>query len=190
MCKGKNSGVSSSKKITEVDEDQVLEVIKNKEFLAMMATTSSWPVPSTTEEQLKELADEGLIEDQGLAEWKAPREHRVPSLNPGEIVLFVPFVRTGLCLPASPFLHRFFSYFDISLNHLTPNGVLHLFVFVHFCEAFHGIPPSITLFRYFFHLKPHPKSNNTSVLGGCGIQFRQNKQKEFFEYTPVDSVKD
>jgi hypothetical protein len=69
-------------------------------------------------------------------------------------------------------------------------GVLHLFVFVHFCEAFHGIPPSITLFHYFFHLKPHPKYNNTSVLSGCGIQFRQNKQKEFFEYTPIDSVKD
>jgi hypothetical protein len=24
-------------------------------------------------------------------------------------------------------------------------------------------------------LKPHPKSNNTSILGGCGIQLCQNK---------------
>jgi hypothetical protein len=39
-------------------------------------------------------------------------------------------------------------------------------------------------------LKPHPKSNNTSILGGCGIQFRQNKQKELFEYTLVDLVRD
>jgi hypothetical protein len=39
-------------------------------------------------------------------------------------------------------------------------------------------------------LKPHPKSTNTSVLGGCGIQFHQNKQKEFFEYTLVNSVRD
>jgi hypothetical protein len=61
---------------------------------------------------------------------------------------------------------------------------------VHFCETFLGILPSITLFRYFFHLKPHPKSNGTSVLGACGIQFRHNKQKEYFEYTLVDSVKD
>jgi hypothetical protein len=87
MGKGKNSGVSSSKKMTEVDEDQVLKVIENKKFLAMRAAASSWPIPSTTEEQLKELADEGLIQDQGLAEWKAPGEHQVPSLNPGEIVL-------------------------------------------------------------------------------------------------------
>jgi ATP phosphoribosyltransferase regulatory subunit HisZ len=62
MGKGKNSGVSSSKKITEVDKDQVLEVIENKEFLAVRAAASSWPVPSTMEEQLKELADEGLIQ--------------------------------------------------------------------------------------------------------------------------------
>jgi hypothetical protein len=61
MGKGKNLGVSSSKKITEVDKDQILEVIENKEFLVMRAAASSWPVPSTTEEQLKELVDEGLI---------------------------------------------------------------------------------------------------------------------------------
>jgi ATP phosphoribosyltransferase regulatory subunit HisZ len=54
--------------MTEVDEDQVLEVIENKKFLAMRAATSSWPIPSTMEEQLKELADKGLIQDQGLAE--------------------------------------------------------------------------------------------------------------------------
>jgi RsiW-degrading membrane proteinase PrsW (M82 family) len=55
------------------------------------------------------------------------------------------------------------------LNHLTPNGVLHLSVFVHFYETFLGILPSITLLWYFFHLKPHPKSDSTSVLGGCRI---------------------
>jgi ATP phosphoribosyltransferase regulatory subunit HisZ len=59
--KGKNSRAANSQKIIEVDEDQVLEVIENKEFLAMRAATSSLPVPSTTKEQLKELVDERLI---------------------------------------------------------------------------------------------------------------------------------
>jgi hypothetical protein len=101
--------------------------------------------------------------------------------------MFLYFIRAGLCLLASPFLHH---YLDISLNHLTTKGVLHLSIFVHFCEAFLGILPFVTLFLYFFHLKPHPKSDNNSILGGCGIQFRQNKQNEYFEYTLVDSVKD
>jgi hypothetical protein len=36
-------------------------VIENKEFLAMRATASAWPVPVTKEEQLKEFVDEGLL---------------------------------------------------------------------------------------------------------------------------------
>jgi hypothetical protein len=116
----------------------------------MRAAASAWPVPVTKEEPLKELVDEGLLQEKELDDWKVPGEHRVPYLQPSEIVLFVAFVRAGLCLLASPFLHHFLLFFAISLNHLTPNGVLHLFVFVHFCEAFLGILPSITLFHYFF----------------------------------------
>jgi hypothetical protein len=41
--------------------NRVLEVIENKEFLAMRTIASAWPVLTTKEEQLKELADEGLI---------------------------------------------------------------------------------------------------------------------------------
>jgi hypothetical protein len=107
------------------------------------------------------MADQGLIQEENITDWRAPDEHRVPYLNPREIVLFLSFLCAGLCLLASPFLHRFLHYFAISLNHLTPNGVLHLSIFVHFCKAFLSILPSITLFRYLFHLKPHPKSDST-----------------------------
>jgi hypothetical protein len=82
-------------------------VIKNEGFLAMRATASAWLVPVTKEEQLKELVDEGLLQEKELADWKVPGEHRVPYLQLGEIVLFVSFVRASLCLPASPFLYRF-----------------------------------------------------------------------------------
>jgi hypothetical protein len=131
-----------------------------------------------------------LIQDQGSFRVESARRAPGSFSQPWWDCFFVPFVHAGLCLPASPFLQCFLRFFDVSLNHLTPNGVLHLSVFVHFCEAFLGIPPSITLFCYFFRLKPHPKSNNTSILGRCGIQFCQIKQKEFFEYTLVDLVRD
>ena len=143
-----------------------------------------------TEDQLRELVSDGLFQSKDIAEWRAPGEHRVPALGPGEIILFVSFIRAGLCLPASAFLHRFLSYFRISLNHLAPNAVLHLSVFVHLCETFLGIPPSLSLFRYFFCLKPQPRREDTSVLGGCGIQFRQGLKSKFFDYDLVDSVRD
>ena len=101
-----------------------------------------------------------------------------------------PFVRAGLCLPASAFLHRFFNYFGVTLNHLTPNAVLHLSVFVHLCETFLGIPHSLSLFRFFFRLKPQLHRDDTSVLGGCGIQFCQGLKIKFFDYDLVDSVRD
>jgi hypothetical protein len=110
-----------------------------------------------------------LLPEQRLDGWEAPREHRVPALRSGQIVLFVPFIEHGLCLPACPFLHGFLHYYDIKLNHLNPISILHLSIFIHLCETFLGIPPSITLFRYFFKLKPHANAVNPSVLGGAGI---------------------
>ena len=143
-----------------------------------------------TEDQLWELVRDGLIQSNAIAEWRILGKHRVPALGPGEIVLFISFIRAGLCLTAFAFLHQFLSYFGISLNHLAPNVVLHLSVFVHLCETFLGIPPSLSLFRYFFHLKPHPRRDDTNVLGGYGIQFRQGLKSKFFDYDLVDSVKD
>jgi len=186
---GRKKSASKSQAIF-LDEEASLFVIENQEFMAMWAAQKVWPAPTTTEDQLRELVSDCLIQDKEIAEWRAPGQHRVPTLGSGEIVLFVSFRRAGLCLPASAFLHRFLNYFGISLNHLTPNAVIHLSVFVHLCETFLGIPPSLSLFRYFFCLKPQPHHDDTHVLGGCGIQFRQGLKSKFFDYDLVDSVRD
>ena len=158
--------------------------------MVMRAAQKIWSASTTTEDQLRKLVSDDLIQGKEFADWKAVGQHRVPTLGPSEIVLFVSFIRAGLCLPASAFLHRFLSYFGISLNHLAPNVVLHLSIFVHLCETFLGIPPSLSLFRYFFRLKPQPRRDDTHVLGGCGIQFRQGLKSKFFDYDLVDSVRD
>ena len=119
-----------------MDEESSLSVIDNQEFMAMRATQKVWLAPTTTEDQLRELVGDGLIQSKDIAKWRALGEHRVPAPGPSEIILFVSFIRVGLCLLASTFLHRFLNYFGISLNHLTPNVVLHLSVFVHLCETF------------------------------------------------------
>ena len=128
----------------------------------MRAAQKVWPAPTMTKDQLRELVGDGLIQSKDIAEWRVPGEHRVPAPGPGEIILFVSFIHAGLCLPASAFLHRFLCYFGISLNHLAPNAVLYLSIFVHLYETFLGIPPSLSLFR----LKPQPRRDDTSILGG------------------------
>ena len=119
-----------------MDEESSLSLIENQEFMAMRAAQKVWPASTTIEDQLRELVGDGLIQSKDIAEWRAPGEHRVPAPapGPGEIILFVSFIRAGLCLPASAFLHRFLGYFGVSLNHLAPNAVLHLSVFVYLCE--------------------------------------------------------
>jgi hypothetical protein len=54
-------------------------------------------------------------------------------------------------------------------------------MFVHLCKTFLRIIPFISLFRYFFHLKPHPRSDYISPLG---------KKNLFFDYDLVDSVRE
>jgi hypothetical protein len=135
-----------------------------------MATAALiWLAPTTKKKHLQRLHEQRLLSKQKLGEWKAPGEHRIPNLKPGEIVLFVPFIKHGLRLLAYHFLHGFLHYFGITLNHLPPNAILHLSIFVHLCKTFLGIPPSITMFRYFFKLKPHSDAANPHILGGAGI---------------------
>jgi ATP phosphoribosyltransferase regulatory subunit HisZ len=58
---GKKKGSSSKSKAALVDEEEVLQVIKNQELVAMRAMEKVWPTPSTTEDQLRELVSDGLI---------------------------------------------------------------------------------------------------------------------------------
>jgi hypothetical protein len=47
------------------------------------------------------------------------------------------------------------------------------------CEAFLGIEPHFELFRNLFHLKPQPNSTKLDVVGGVGIQLRQEVDKVY-----------
>jgi hypothetical protein len=67
-----------------------------------------------------------------------------------KFLMFARFVERGLAVPANDFLKGLFRYYDIEYLNLNPNGIFHVSVFVHFCEAFRGIKPHWILFRKFF----------------------------------------
>jgi hypothetical protein len=68
---------------------------------------------------------------------------------------------------------------------LNPNGIFHVSVFVHFCEAFVGIK-----FRKFFRLKPQPSANDPRVVRGAGIQMREDAAEQYLSYKLIDSNQD
>jgi ribosomal protein L13E len=81
-------------------------------------------------------------------------------------------------------------YYGVEYLNLNPNGIFHAAVFVHFCEAFLGIKSHWILFRKFFRVKPQPSATNPRVVGGAGIQLRENAAEQYLAYKLVDSNTD
>jgi hypothetical protein len=110
--------------------------------------------------------------------------------NPDEILMFARFVERGLALPSSDFFNGLLNYYGIEYLNLNPNGIFHVSVFVHFCEAFLGIKPHWVLFRKFFRVKPQPSANDPKVVGRAGIQMREDAAEHYLAYKLIDSNQD
>ena len=57
------------------------------------------------------------------------------------------------------FLRDLLEFWRVSLCNPHPNTILHISIFIHFCEAHLGVLPHFNLFRHLFWLKKK---------GGCG----------------------
>ena len=68
---GRTKSVSKSQ-ATFVYEESSLYVIENQEFMAMRAAQKIWPALTMTEDQLRELVSDGLIQGKEFPDWKAP----------------------------------------------------------------------------------------------------------------------
>jgi len=76
-----------------------------------------------------------------------------PTPRTDELVVFEDYFYQGLGVPIHSFLHGLIDYYRISLCNLNPNSILHVAIFINFCEAYLGILPHFDLFRHFFCLK-------------------------------------
>jgi hypothetical protein len=108
--------------------------------------------------------------------------------NPDEIHMFARFAECKLSLPVSDFFKGLLGYYGI--EYLNPNGIFHTAVFVHFCEAFLGIKPHWILFPKFFRVKPQPSASNPRVVGGAGIQMREDAAEQYLSCKLIDSNQD
>jgi hypothetical protein len=95
-----------------------------------------------------------------------------------------------LALPASNFFKGLLEYYGIEYLNLNPNGIFHTSVFVYFCETFLGIKPYWLLFRMFFRVKPQLSANDPRVVGGAGIQMREDATKQYLASKLIDSNQD
>ena len=86
-------------------------------------------------------------------------------------------------IPPHPFLRGLLHHYQIELQHLNPNGIQHIVVFIALCEGYLGIKPHFELWRSFYSVSLHKKrerSGDLSVLMGCaGIHLRWQRSTEY-----------
>jgi hypothetical protein len=107
-----------------------------------------------------------------LMGWQAPGfEHRlkhevVPLANlaPGDFVFFSAYALAGLVPPVSSFFLMLLEFYGLQLQHLSPNSITLVVIFIHLCEMFVGVRPSVRLFRRFFVMKA--VSQRPLLIGG------------------------
>jgi hypothetical protein len=153
--------------------------------------TKEWKKSKAKTEDLLALLNSGFPREKEVDMWRAAAGDPYPmEKNPDEIPMFTRFVERGLALPASNFFKGLLEYYGIDYLNLNPNGIFHTSVFTHFCEAFLGIKPHWVLFRKFFCVKPQPSANDPRVVGGAGIQMREDAAEQYLAYMLIDSNQD
>ena len=112
-----------------------------------------WMESVSNEAALNQLVVHGVLPDRVMGGWRPARGESFPTPRGDELVVFENYFYRGFGVPIHSFLHGLIDYYGISLCNLSPNFILHVFVLIHFCEAYLGIQPHFDLFRHFFCLK-------------------------------------
>jgi hypothetical protein len=91
-------------------------------------------------------------------------------LRSGEFIFFTSYTLSWLVLPFSSFFFTLLETNDLQLHHLSPHSITLVAIFIHLCEMYVGVQPSVRLF-WFFHVlrsseKGHPPSVATTSSTG------------------------
>jgi hypothetical protein len=104
-----------------------------------------WKKSKANTEDLLALLNSGFREKE-VDMWRATAGDPYPmEKNPNDFPMVARFVERGLALPASDFFKGLLNYYGIEYLNLNSNGIFHVSVFVHSCEAFLGIKPHCVL---------------------------------------------
>jgi hypothetical protein len=92
------------------------------------------------------------------------------NMRSGDFVFFAAYALVGLVPPLSFFFLTLLEYYGLQLQHLSPNSIAWVTIFIHLCEMFMGVLPSVRLFRRFFVLKA--ASQRPPLISGYYFQRR------------------
>jgi hypothetical protein len=120
---------------------------------------AAWVRPTRTKAKILALVDRGLLRPKTEVEWRAAAGEEFPSEDVKEQVVFASLFERGFNLPAGDFFRVLLYFYRLELVHLIPNSIAIVATFIHFCEAYLGIPPHFALWRHFFCVKSTGKGS-------------------------------
>jgi hypothetical protein len=189
--KGAKASAGAGKKRSRNEAEGAAQGSSPPTSAARPNPNKEWKKSKMKTEDLLALVNGGFLREKYMDMWRAAAGDPYPmEKNPDEVPMFAKFSERGLALPASNFFKGLLKYYGIKYLNLNPNGIFHISVFVHYCEAFLGIKPHWVLFRKFFRLKPQPSANDPRVVGGAGIQMREDTADQYLAYKLIDSNQD
>ena len=98
------------------------------------------------ETTLTKLRNDGFLPPADELRARAPSAKEVlPEPRKGERVLFVDAMHRGLGFPVHDFVWCLLYAYGVQIHDFTPNGILHIVVFMTLCECFLGVHPSWAL---------------------------------------------
>ena len=109
-----------------------------------------WVPSRMGEAELERLVEATVLLDRVTARWRPANGELFPMPNTDEAIVFEDYFWCGLGFPIHPFLQDLLEFWAISLCNLHPNTILHILIFIHFCETFLGVLPHFNLFRHLF----------------------------------------
>ena len=92
-----------------------------------------------TEKDIKELQEAGYL-SADVAHRIPAKKQVIPTLEPGERVVFIPHFLRGLGFPLHPFVRGLMFYYGLDFHDLAPNSFLHISAFIVMCEVLLRIP--------------------------------------------------
>ena len=121
-----------------------------KKAAAGTSRDKEWGPSLMGKTELNEMVEAGVLPDRVTAGWRPADGEPYPMPHTDKLVVFEDYFWRGLGLLVHPFLRDLLEYWGVSLCNLHPNTILHISMFIHFCEVYLGILPHLNLFRHLF----------------------------------------
>jgi len=147
-----------------------------------------WVPSSMGETELNRLVEAGVFPDRTTTGWRPTLGEPFPTPHTDEVVVFEDYFWRGLGFPVHPFLRDLMELWVVSLCNLHPNTILHISIFIHFCEAYLGILPHFNLFCYLFWLKKRG-GGGSKVVSGVYLQLHDEMAGEYLTVPLNTSLK-